>query len=226
VNPSLSKAGVAEAIGTFALCFVGILASKNTPDLLGVALASGLTVAVMAAAFGPISGGQLNPAVTAALWVAGRLNSRQTGILILAQLAGACAAGYLLVNMFSDTGKNLVAAGTPGLGAGVTRWQGLAAEAVTTFFWAAVYFGTMADSRRPNSGGWAVGLTVTIGMLAVGPISGAALNPARAFGPALASGQWGGQWIFWAGPLLGGVVAGLICGRWLNRMADSAPALN
>jgi MIP family channel proteins len=189
-----------------------------------VALASGLTVAVMASAFGPISGGQFNPAVAVALWLAGRLNSRQLGIFILAQLAGACVAGFLLVNMFSDTGKNLVAAGTPDLGAGVTRWQGLAAEVVATFLWVAVYFGTRSDSRSIQAGGLAVGLTVTVGMLAVGPISGAALNPARAFGPALASGQWSAQWIFWAGPLLGGAVAGLICGRWLYPGPDPAPS--
>lgn len=217
MSQKLLKQCGAELIGTFALCFVGMLSVHHNPDLLSVALAQGLTIAVMVSAFGAISGGHFNPAITLGVFVAGKLEALRAGAYVLAQLAGALIAGVLLANMFSDTGKSLVAAGTPSVGASATALQAIAVEMVLTFFLVVVYFGTMVDARAPKIGGLAIGLTLTLDILAGGPISGGAMNPARAFGPALASGQWNKQFVYWIGPLLGGAVAGLIYGRWLIK---------
>ena len=217
MNQTLTKQCVAEFIGTFALCFVGILAIHHNPGLLGVALAHGLTIAVMASAFGAISGGHFNPAVSVGLFVAGKMDAMRAGAYIVTQLVAATAAGLLIVAMSGDAGKGIVAAGTPDLGAGVTQFQGIIMETVLTFFLVVVIFGTAVDSRAPKIGGLAIGLTVALDILAGGPISGAAMNPARTFGPALASGHWNNHIVYWIGPLVGGALAGLIYGRFLIK---------
>ena len=112
MNQNLLKQCIAEFIGTFALCFVGILAIHHNPGLLGVALAHGLTIAVMASAFGAISGGQFNPAVSVALFVAGKMDAMRTAAYIVTQLVAATVAGFLIVGMTGDAGKGIVAAGT------------------------------------------------------------------------------------------------------------------
>ncbi len=217
MNQTLAKQCVAEFIGTFALCFVGILAIHHNPGLLGVALASGLTVAVMASAFGAISGGQFNPAVSVALFVAGKMDALRAAAYIVTQLVAATAAGLLIIAVAGDAGKGIVAAGTSDLGATVTPFQGIVLEIILTFFLVVVIFGTAVDSRAPKLGGLAIGLTVTLDILAGGPISGAAMNPARTFGPALASGHWNNHMVYWIGPLIGGVLGGLIYGRFLIK---------
>ena len=231
MNQTLTKQCVAEFIGTFALCFVGILAIHHNPGLLGVALAHGLTIAVMASAFGAISGGHFNPAVSVGLFVAGKMDAMRAGAYIVTQLVAATAAGFLIIGMMGNVGTNdpvigetmrvmskgIVAAGTPDLGAGVTQFQGIIMEAVLTFFLVVVIFGTAVDSRAPKIGGLAIGLTVALDILAGGPISGAAMNPARTFGPALASGHWNNHIVYWIGPLVGGALAGLIYGRFLIK---------
>lgn len=217
MNQSLAKQCVAEFIGTFALCFVGILAIHHNPGLLGVALAHGLTIAVMASAFGAISGGQFNPAVSVALLVAGKMDAMRAVAYIITQLVAATAAGVLIIAVTGEAGKGIVAAGTPDLATNVTQFQGIITEAVLTFFLVVVIFGTAVDSRAPKIGGLAIGLTVTLDILAGGPISGAAMNPARTFGPALASGHWNNHIVYWIGPLIGGALAGLIYGRFLIK---------
>lgn len=217
MNQSLAKQCVAEFIGTFALCFVGILAIHHNPGLLGVALAHGLTIAVMASAFGAISGGQFNPAVSVALLVAGKMDAMRAVAYIITQLVAATAAGVLIIAVTGEAGKGIVAAGTPDLATNVTQFQGIITEAVLTFFLVVVIFGTAVDSRAPKIGGLAIGLTVTLDILAGGPISGAAMNPARTFGPALASGRWNNHIVYWIGPLIGGALAGLIYGRFLIK---------
>ena len=217
MNQSLAKQCVAEFIGTFALCFVGILAIHHDPGLLGVALAHGLTIAVMASAFGAISGGQFNPAVSVALLVAGKMDAMRAVAYIITQLVAATAAGVLIIAVTGEAGKGIVAAGTPDLATNVTQFQGIITEAVLTFFLVVVIFGTAVDSRAPKIGGLAIGLTVTLDILAGGPISGAAMNPARTFGPALASGHWNNHIVYWIGPLIGGALAGLIYGRFLIK---------
>ncbi|MEY2407630.1 MAG: aquaporin [Verrucomicrobiota bacterium] len=226
MNPQLARQCLAEFIGTFALIFIGVGAIYHNAGLLAIALAHGLTIAVMVSATGAISGGHLNPAVTFGLWIGGKINSKGMIAYWVAQLAGASVAAYLLLFLFTGqldpAGKPLaatiIANGTPDLSAkGITFVQGVIIEAVLTFFLVFVVYGTAVDSRAPKIGGLAIGLTVALDILFGGPFTGGAMNPARTFGPALASGHWNNQIIYWVGPLLGGGLAGLVYGRFLIR---------
>jgi len=114
-------------------------------------------------------------------------------------------------------GVELVANGTPDLGNGIGPAQGIVIEAILTFFLVFVVFGTAVDARAPKIGGLAIGLTVALDILAGGPFTGGAMNPARAFGPALAGVHWNHHLVYWIGPLLGGALAGMIYGRFLIK---------
>jgi aquaporin TIP len=222
MNPSLSKKCVAEFIGTFTLIFIGVGAISNSNimpsigvGLLGVAFAHGLALVVMISATGAISGGHLNPAVTFGLLVGGKIKPADALAYWISQLAGGAAAGFLLLVIFGANGKDIVAHGTPDLGAQVSVGTGIIVEIVMTFFLVFVVYGTAVDARAPKIGGIAIGLTVAMDILFGGPISGASMNPARTFGPALASGHWDHHMVYWIGPLTGGALAGLVYGRFL-----------
>lgn len=227
MSPNLLKRCVAEFIGTFALIFVGVGAIYHNAGLLAVALAHGLTIAVMASATAGISGGHLNPAVTFGLLIGGKIDLKNSAAYWVAQLAGASVAGFVLLFLFTgqldpDKGlslaRTIVATGTPDLAPkGINALQAVLIEAILTFFLVFVVYGTAVDSRAPKIGALAIGFTVTLDILFGGPFTGAAMNPARTFGPALASGHWNNQWIYWAGPLLGGALGGLIYGRFLIK---------
>ena len=224
MNQSLLKPSVAEFIGTFALIFVGICAIHNsTPaagvGLLGIALAHGLTIAVMVSATGGISGGHLNPAVTFGLLTGGQINVKRAVSYWIAQLAGATVAAMLVAKMYGASGTGIVVSGTPDLAIGVSVMHAIGLEGVLTFFLVFVVFGSAVDVRAPKIGGLAIGLTVALDILVGGPLTGAAMNPARTFGPALASGHWNNHLVYWAGPMLGGLAAGLIYGRFLIKDA-------
>jgi len=229
MKPALVKQCVAEFIGTFALIFVGVGAIHHLGSvpggLLGIALAHGLTIAVMASATGAISGGHLNPAVTFGLLVGGKVDSKTLVAYWAAQLAGATAAGLLCAGLL---GTAAVAGGTPDIpqsvvaaagnaGPVVSTGQAIVIEAVLTFFLVFVVYGTAVDVRAPKIGGLAIGLTVALDILFGGPLTGAAMNPARTFGPALVSGHWNNHLVYWVGPLLGGAAAGLVYGRFLIK---------
>jgi MIP family channel proteins len=212
---------VAEFAGTFALVFFGVGAivadqflrsSANGPSgfgLLGVALAQGLAMGVMVTSLGHISGGHFNPAVTIGFWVTRKFTTFDTLAYWLAQVAGAIAAAYLLRRLPFDAWSS-VQLGTPDLAGGVTRTNGMILEGVMTFFLVFVVFATAVDERGAFNkiAGFAIGLTVTMGVLLGGPFTGAALNPARALGPALAANHWTNHGVYWIGPLAGGVAAG------------------
>lgn len=217
---SLTKPCLAEFIGTFALIFVGIgsiyhLGGLGAGGLLGIAFAHGLTIAVMVSATGAISGGHLNPAVTFGLLVGGQIDSRKAIAYWIAQLAGAIAAAALCYKVVGVGGAAVVAGGTPDLGPWVGIRKGIAVEAVLTFFLVFVVYGSAVDPRAPKIGGLAIGFTVALDILFGGPLSGAAMNPARTFGPALVSGHWEHHIVYWIGPMLGGGVAGIVYGRYL-----------
>jgi MIP family channel proteins len=206
----------AEAIGAFALIFVGVLSitaagiagSPGAANLTSVALAHGFTIAVMVAALGAISGGHFNPAVTFGFVITGRMGARLGLVYGVAQLAGATVAALLLTGMFSVPA---VGGGTPDLASGVGSGTGIVIEAVTTFFLVLVIFGTAVDRRAPVAVfPLAIGLTIALDIMAVGPLTGAAMNPARAFGPALASGHWSHHLVYWAGPLAGAAAAAFV----------------
>jgi aquaporin Z len=202
-----SRALAAEAIGTFALCFAGILAinAGEAASLTTVAFAHGLALVVMIAALAHHSGAHFNPAVTFGFVVTGRMAPPRGALYVAAQVAGAFLASALIAALF---GSEPVAGGTPALAPTVDPLRGVAIEAVATFFLVLVVFGTAVDERAPKSVfPVAIGLTVALDIMAIGPLTGAAMNPARALGPALASGAWTDHWVYWAGPLLGGALA-------------------
>ena len=225
---SPARSLVAEAIGTFALCFAGILAinagsivgrSDGVVSLATVAFAHGLAIAVMVAALGAVSGAHFNPAVTFGFVATGRMTPVRGALYWAAQIGGALLASLLIAALF---GGGVVADGTPALGAGVTMAQGIALEAVTTFFLVLVVFGTAVDERAPKSVfPMAIGLTVALDIMAIGPITGAAMNPARAFGPALASGAWDDHLVYWIGPLIGGALGAFVQHAFLMARAPS-----
>jgi len=210
----------AEFVGTFALIFFGagsicadqLLKSTNQGSLglLGIAVAHGLAIGIMVSAVGHISGGHLNPAVTIGFWVTRRISTFGALLYWVSQLAGAIAAAYLLRAVIPDDTWRAVALGTPDLARDFSRTAGMVVEGVMTFFLVFVVFATAADERGAfgKIAGFAIGLTVTMDILMGGPLTGAAMNPARAFGPALAAQHWVNHGVYWVGPLLGGVVAG------------------
>lgn len=211
---------VAEFLGTFALIFFGVgsicadqmLKAGNSGGLglLGIAVAHGLAIGIMVTAVGHVSGGHLNPAVTIGFWVTRKLGTFDTLLYWLAQLAGGVAAAYLLKIIVPDDTWRAVGLGTPELARDFTRTSGMILEGIMTFFLVYVVFATAADERGAFNkiAGFAIGLTVTLDILMGGPLTGAAMNPARAFGPALASAHWANHGVYWVGPLAGGVLAG------------------
>jgi MIP family channel proteins len=219
---------VAEFIGTFTLIFIGIgaIANMNPPasiNLLAVAIAHGLAIAVMVTATLHISGGQLNPAVSIALMVTGKITPREAAAFIISQLAGAVAAAAICSALFSEL---IVKNGTPALPASTSVAAGIVIEAILTFFLVFVIFGTGVDSRgRGGTTGLAIGFTVTLDILFGGPLTGAAMNPARTFGPALIANFWQHHYVYWIGPIAGGILAGVVYNTFFLRTIKSEPAV-
>jgi MIP family channel proteins len=213
---SLLRRSVAEGVGTFALLFIGAgaVASKYFPDasygFLGIAIAHGLILSVMVTATMSISGGHLNPAVTLALLLARRTNLKSAAGYIIAQLVGAVAAALLLKLVYPGTVTRAIALATPSISSAISLPQAIVVELVLTFFLVSAVFGTCANPDAPKVGGFGVGLVLLVDVLVGGPLTGAAVNPARAFGPAVVSGQWIGHAVYWVGPIAGGLLAALL----------------
>lgn len=221
---------LAEFVGTFMLVFIGVGAicanqfmGASGSGIVGVALAHGLALAIAVSAIGHISGGHINPGVTIALWVTRKIGTVEALFYWIAQLAGGVAAAYLLRTILPAEVWGPVSLGAPALTADFTRMLGMILEAVLTFLWVFVFFATAVDDRAGlhNLAGLAVGLTVCAGMLLGWPFTGAAMNPARAFGPALAGGFWANHGVYWVGPLAGGVMAGWLYDSLFLRKSES-----
>ena len=214
--PSLLRRSVAEALGTFGLVFIGVgsIAAKYFPDansgLLAVAFAHGLALAVMVTITMRISGGHLTPGVRLGLLTARRTTACTAAAYIVAQLIGAVLAALLIKWVYPPGVTHATLLGTPSLGTTVTLGRGVAVEAVLTFFLVSAVFGSCVNPNAPKVGGFAIGLVLVADILVGGPLTGASVNPARAFGPALVAGQWVAHVVYWAGPILGGIAAGLL----------------
>jgi len=210
----------AEFIGTFALVFFGagsicadqFLHGAGSLGLLGIAVAHGLAIAIMVSALGHVSGGHFNPAITIGFWVTKRVSTLDVVLYWTAQLAGAIVAALLLKALVPEETWCAVALGTPALVRDFSRLSAMILEAITTFFLVLVVFATAVDEKGTfrSIAGFGIGLTITLGIMVAGPFTGAALNPARAFGPALASSHWASQGVYWVGPLAGGFLAALL----------------
>ena len=203
----------AEFVGIFALVFFGggaIMAARDGGiGLVEAALAHGLILAAMVTATMRISG-HLNPAVTIGFMVTRRIEPVMGGVYIIAQLLGAIAAAWALKGVMPDILFEATRGGGQSVAAAVSTGQAIAVEAIATFFLVFTVFGTAVDPQAPKVGGLAIGLVVTACILAIGPLTGASLNPARSFGPAVASGIFEGHLIYWAGPIVGGVAGALL----------------
>ena len=210
----------AEFIVTFALIFFGagsicadqFLHGAGGLGLFGIAAAHGLAIAIMVSALGHISGGHFNHAITIGFWVTKRVSTLDVILYWAAQLAGATAAAFLLKAVIPEETWRAVALGTPELVRDFPRLSAMVLEAVTTFFLVLTVFATAVDEKGTFHAiaGFGIGLSITLGIMVAGPFTGGALNPARAFGPALASSHWANWGVYWVGPLAGGFAAGLL----------------
>jgi MIP family channel proteins len=216
VNLQTVRPLVAECVATALFVFISAgsvvmnTATSNSLGSLGVALAHGVTLAILVTATMRISGGHVNPAVTVGLWVAGRIDARSVGTYVVAQLVGALVGALCIRLLLPPAAAELAVYGAPSLSASVTLLKGVWIEALLTFFLVSAYFGTAVSAEAPPVGGFGVGLTLLVCVLVAAPLTGAALNPARALAPAIVAGDLHGQIVYWAGPLLGAAVAGLL----------------
>lgn len=205
------KVFVAELIGTFALVFVGAAAGLYNDGLLTVALAHGLTLAVFVYAFGHISGTHINPAVTFGLALNGTVKWADAVVYWIAQFSGAVLAAYALNTIVGVVNAQAFAgAQSTGVLTKDFPYYAFAVEALLTFFLVNTVLHTAVAGKAGPFAGWAIGTTYAIAILAGGPLTGASLNPARTFGPAVVLGAARDGMlylIYFAGPLLGAAAA-------------------
>jgi aquaporin Z len=200
---------------------VGALSRAGSADgaagLIVIALAHGIVLAVLVSALGAVSGAHFNPAVTFGVWVAGQIPWRRALAYVLAQLIGAIVAGLAVQIVFTS---DVVRSATPALGAGVDPLTGILVETILTVILLVAVFGTAVDPRGPKVGGLAIGFAVLADILMGGPITGAAMNPARWFGPAAVSWTWDNSYVWVVGPLLGAAIAAVLYRYFFLPEAD------
>jgi aquaporin TIP len=223
---------LAEALGTFYLCFAGIAAILCTAPpisagggLVAIALAHGLALSIAVNNFGGISGAHVNPAVTAGMLVTRRIKPGLGLLYIVAQMLGATIAALACRGMFPAEAVNAAMLGIPLPAAWATTGTIFCVEFTLTFLLITSVFGTAVDERGKTVkiGGFGIGLTVAFDILAGGPITGASMNPARSFGPALVMGHWQWHWLYWVAPIAGGIAAALFYDTFLLPAPDAPP---
>lgn len=224
------RRAVAEFIGAFTLIFIGAgaaVAANQVHDgsLIGVAVANGLAIGVMVSALGHISGGHFNPAITFGFLITRRIKPALGVVYWVAQLSGAALAALLVHDLIPHAITEAVKLGVPATGNGVDAASAFGLEAIMTFFLALVVFASAVDARGTfkSIAGLAIGLTITIDVLFGGPFTGAAVNPARAFGPQLIGDYWSHAWVWYAGPIAGAAVAALLYEFLYLRPAEREP---
>ena len=210
-----TRALTAEFIGTFALILLGAGAGAlGIGGLVGVALAHGLCVLAFAYAYGDISGTHINPAVTAGLLAAKKIDVQTAVGYWIAQLAGGTLGAFVLAWLVSGldaaTFPGAAGLGATTLATGVTPAMGVVLEAILTFFLVNSVLHAAVAGKAGNLAGVAIGLTLVACILMGGPLTGASLNPARTIGPAIASGNYADLWVYIVGPVLGAVAAALL----------------
>ncbi|MDE1728231.1 MIP/aquaporin family protein [Candidatus Nitrosotalea okcheonensis] len=227
------RAWLAEAIGTYALVFFGPLSIilsvayfgsvLTIPSLVVIALAHGAAIGLMVYTFGHVSGGHINPAVTISMLVTRRINIKDGIGYIVSQLIGAVVAAATLKVILPDLGEK-VHFGTQGGPSAILHnsvASGFAIEAILTFFLVTVIFMTAVHKKAPaGMYGLAIGGMIFLIHLVGVPLTGASVNPARTFGPALISGYWDYHWMYWAAPITGAIIAGLIMNYIFVKKAE------
>jgi aquaporin TIP len=229
------KKYIAEFIAAFFLVFAGtaaivadqtlaVVLVRDSFGLLGVALAHGLALAVVIAAIGGISGGHANPAVSIAFYISRRLSAKDLGGYIAAQLLGGLVAAFLVARVFVAEAVEATGVGVPALGPGTALLQGGLIEVILTFMLVFVIWGVAVNPKGAKIiAPLAIGLTYSFGVIIGGPFTGAAMNPARWFGPALVSGQFA-NWPVWIlGPIVGALLASTVYELFFLEEAEMAP---
>ena len=215
---------LAEFFGTFILIFIGAGAictdgfTVGGVGLVGIALAHGLAIFAGVSIFSYISGAHFNPAVPIGILLARKIDAAKAVGYIIAQLLGAVVAAYVLRLLFPFEIWSPVNLGTPAVSDMIGAGRAIFIEAFLTMFLVHVVLATAVDERGPKAiFPFSIGLTVTMCILVGGPLTGAALNPARAFGPAMASGYWANHYVYWVGPILGSVLAAFIYNNFFAK---------
>ena len=214
MNPKNLRPLTAECLGTALFVFLGagsvVMNTPNGLGTIGIALVHGVAMAIIVSMTMNISGGHMNPAVTAALWLARKVDDRTAGLYVVAQLIGAVLGALLISAVLPHAAARATSIGTPMVATSVTFTQAVLIEATLTFFLVSAVFGTAVSSEAPKIGGFGIGLAIFVDALVGGPFTGAAMNPARALGPAVIAWQWNGQAVYWLGPLIGAALAGVV----------------
>jgi MIP family channel proteins len=220
---SLARPLFAEALGTFTLIFVGVAATmaNNYPlvgfNTFGIALAHGLALGLAITMALPFSGGHVNPAVTVGMFAVGRIDAKRAVLYIVAQLAGATLGALAVKTIYPANITAVTSLGVPSINSQVSMMGAILLEAVMTFFLMSAVFATIVSPKATRMGGFGVGLAVFVMALAGAPLTGAVMNPSRAFGPSLVAGLWTGHIAYWIGPILGAVVAAFTWDKFLLK---------
>lgn len=224
------RALLAEFVGTFAIVFIAVGAvtadsiTNGALGLTGIALAYGLSYGVMVTVTMAISGGHLNPAVSFGVLLSGNMNVGTYIGYVVAQCIGAVAASSLLVKAISPLDLASVNYGITAVGESATAGMATITEIVLTFMLVLAVYGTIVDKRAPKLGGLFVGLAVIAGTFMGGPISGAAMNPARWLGSAVISGDFVDWWVYVIGPLAGAALASVTWSFLARQGGESSQA--
>ena len=228
IGRNMAAAAVAETLGTFILIYggtaVAVAASLARPvagpayDSLATPLAFGFALLIVAAALGHVSGAHVNPAVTIGLAVARVFPWRYVPAYVIAQILGAVLGSLATWVTFGPPGRDTAQLGATTPAAGVGAGTAVLVEALVTFVLVFVVVSVATDERVHSSvAPIAVGMALAVGVLVAGPVTGGAVNPVRALGPALVAGQFTALWAYIVGPLVGGIIAALLYHRFLAK---------
>lgn len=210
---------LAEFVGTFALIFIGAGSIMTAAELagggyslIGIAAAHGFVLAVMISALGHVSGAHFNPAVSLGVLIAKGIKPVEFVAYVITQLVAATIAALALGVIYSTAVKDATGLGTPAISDSYSVGQALLVEGILTFFLVFTVMAVAVDSRGAFKivAGLPIGFVVFFDILMGGPVTGAAMNPARWFGPALVSGNWSDWWVYLVGPMVGGGIAAAI----------------
>lgn len=219
----------AELLGALTVTFFAagslvVDASAIGPDeglgVLGIAAVTGVGYALAVAITLDRSGGHVNPVVSVAAWLTARVSATRAGVYVLAQLAGAALAAAVLAPLVPETALQATSYGATTVAASIGSLSAVTWELLIAFFYALAAFATLLDGSRTSFSPLAMGAAAFAAVALALPFTGASMNPARSFGPALLSGEWAMHWVYWVGPILGGALAGGVYDGVIKRAAD------